>query len=320
MVEVPAKLSDAPIRLVNNIPEGVVGDHVRKDGIVRIQRRWVENTLPDYELLDAVAVAYGRLSELVDDAHVQLGLPKPQVMDERSGRPYSERERGGRLPCMIGHEEARTLDVWLATWQPVEFEKVTPLIDLNAGPRLETHYGVKPADVFAATNVAKDQLRALFATACKMFERDGHHIMVVFLFREGKPVCIMEPRPGEHGHKYLIMRGLAHDVIKHGADAVILIAESWAPPADPKRPMMRAVDSPERKEMLSATLVSKTGEPTMLSAEIRRQSELATLAPIVEQQGGAHFAFAPIYEAWGRPIPDEWTGCNKGGPSSGPSG
>ncbi len=42
VVEVPAELSDAPLQLVKSIPEGAVGDHVRKDGIVRIQRRWVQ--------------------------------------------------------------------------------------------------------------------------------------------------------------------------------------------------------------------------------------------------------------------------------------
>jgi hypothetical protein len=46
--------------------------------------------------------------------------------------------------------------------------------------------------------------------------------------------------------------------------------------------------------MLSAILVSKAGEPTMLSAEIPRQSKLATLAPTVEQHGDAHVAFANL--------------------------
>jgi hypothetical protein len=315
VIEVPAKLTDAPIQLVKSVPQGAFGDHVRTDGVVRIQRRWVENTLPDYELLDAVAIAYGRLSDLVADAHVQLGLPPPQTVDERSGRPYPTGARGGRLPCMIGHEEARTLDVWLATGQPVEFEEIIPKIELKAAPRLEGRYGIKPAEVFAKSDVAEDQLRALFATARKMFMKDGHHIMVAFLLRDGKPVRIMELRPGEHGHKYLMMRGLAHDVLKVGADAVILIAESWTAPADPERPMMRAVESPNRKEMLSAILVSKTGEPSMLTAEIKREGKMATLAPTVEQRGGAQFAFAPIYEAWGRPIPAEWTAGKTGPPS-----
>lgn len=71
-IQVPAKLSDAPLELVKGIPKSMVGDHIKKDGILRIRRRWIENTLPDFELLDAVATAYGQLAQLVYSAHVQM--------------------------------------------------------------------------------------------------------------------------------------------------------------------------------------------------------------------------------------------------------
>ena len=139
-----------------------------------------------------------------------------------------------------------------------------------------------------------------------MFEKDGYHITVAFLLRDGKPVNIRELRPGEHGHKYLMMRGLAHEVAKRGADAVILISETWSAPADPAKPMMRAADSPDRRELLTGTVVSKAGESLYLAAEIKRNRNAVTLEPTVEGQGGAHFAFAPVYEAWGKPIPADW--------------
>ena len=63
------------------------------------QRRWVENTLPAFELLDAVAIAYGRLSLLVDDAHDQLGLPKPKAVHIQTGEAYPEGERGDGCPA-----------------------------------------------------------------------------------------------------------------------------------------------------------------------------------------------------------------------------
>jgi hypothetical protein len=305
-VEVPAKLWDAPLQLVKSIPAGVVGDHIRKDGIVRIQRRWVENTLASYELLDAVAIAYGRLSLLVDDAHHQLDLPKPQAIHTPTGKAYPEGERGGRLPCMIGHADSRTLDVWLATGEALKFEAIEQEIDLKEGPKLEARYGVKPADIFGASNAAEDRLRSLFAAARTMFEKDGYHITIAFLLRDGRPVDIRELRPGEHGHKYLMMRSLAHEVAKHGADAVILISESWSAPADPSKPMMRAIDSPNRRELLTGTVVSTATEPLDLAAEIKRNGKAVTLDATVEARGGAHFAFAPVYEVWGKALPAGW--------------
>ena len=309
-IEVPAKLSDAPIQLVKSIPANAMGAHIRKDGIVRIQRRWIENTLPDHELLDAVATAYGRLSELIADAHVQIGFPPGPLIDETTGEEYPPDLRRGRLPCMIGHADARTLDVWLATGVPIEFEIVEKTVRADelkeAGGRLEERYEVRANEMYADGGRAADHQQALFNTARKMFEKDGYHITLAFLLRNGKPVHFRELRPGEHGHKYLMMRSLAHEVVSHGADAIILMGESWSAPVDPSKPYLRAADSPDRMEFLVSTLVTKTGEPIHLSARIHRVRKTVRLHPTEEEVGGAHFLFAPIYEAWGRAIPDGW--------------
>ena len=98
-----------------------------------------------------------------------------------------------------------------------------------------------------------------------------------------------------------MMRSLAYEVAKRGADAVILIGEAWSAPADPSKPMMRAVNSPDRRELLTGTVVSKAGEPVSLAAEIKRDGHAVTLDQTVEERGGAHFIFAPVYEAWANP-------------------
>jgi hypothetical protein len=60
-IDVPAHLFESPETLLRRIPDTALGQHILRNGALRIQRRWVENTLPDYELLDAVAIAYGKL-------------------------------------------------------------------------------------------------------------------------------------------------------------------------------------------------------------------------------------------------------------------
>jgi hypothetical protein len=305
-IEVPANLFDAPLKLVKSIPANALGEHVRRDGVVRIQRRWVENTLPDHELLEAVAIAYRRLSELVHDAHRQLGLDVPATMVTSIGATYHSDLLGGRLPCMVGHADARSLDIWLASGRPVEFEKIEQKLDAKVGPKLAKRYGIKSEEIFDKTEGLERTVHDLFAAARRMFEKDGHHIMVVFLLKGAKPVQIMQLRPEEHGQKYLMMRSVAHEVVKCGADAVIVISEVWSAPVDAQNPYMRAADSPNRREALTATLVSKSGEPLHLSASIERGNNRVALGETVKEQGGAHFFFAPVYEAWNREIPRDW--------------
>jgi hypothetical protein len=45
-IEVPAHLFDDPRALIETVPPGELREHLAKNGIRRIQRRWVENILP----------------------------------------------------------------------------------------------------------------------------------------------------------------------------------------------------------------------------------------------------------------------------------
>jgi hypothetical protein len=63
--EVLARLFfEGPEALLRRIPAGAVTGYVRAHGALKIERRWVESDLPQFELLDALAAAYGHLSEL----------------------------------------------------------------------------------------------------------------------------------------------------------------------------------------------------------------------------------------------------------------
>lgn len=322
-IQVPAKLSDAPLTLLKSIPMSMLGDHIRKDGILRIRRRWIENTLPDTELLEAVATAYGHLARLVRSAHEQMGLIDPRANGVEASQPAREGAPDGRPPCMIGHEEARTASIWLATGAPLEFETIKKIIGreelMSHGPKLKKRYGVDAANIYADSEDIHDQVRSVFNAARRMFEKDGHHITIAILFRGGKPAEFRELRPMEHGHKFLMMRDLALHGARIGADAVILIGESWRARADPAKPYLRPVDSPSRQEFLSATAVSKDGEPLMLSAQILRtgkKGKKVKLAKTIQETRGAHFAFAPFYQVWKKEIPAHWSDIATGADGS----
>jgi hypothetical protein len=51
----------------------------------------------------------------------------------------------------------------------------------------------------------------------------------------------------------------------------------------------------------------------MLRAGIWRDGDTATLDDTTEHRGGAHFMFAPIYEAWGKAIRQEWLSRKRSG-------
>jgi hypothetical protein len=114
--------------------------------MLRVERRWVENTLPDFELLDAVAIAYGRLVELLSDAHCQMGLEAMSTLDASTGQRLDEGGRGGRLPCMVGHADRRSLHFSLTTGEPVELEQKREKFDLKSAKQAAERYEMKAGD------------------------------------------------------------------------------------------------------------------------------------------------------------------------------
>jgi hypothetical protein len=110
----------------------------------------------------------------------------------------------------------------------------------------------------------------------------------------------------DHGSKYVVMRDVAHEVERQFADGVIIVGEMWMAAADPSRPFMRAAEASDRIEVLGETLIRKEGVPVQLSAKLSREANRVILGETQISKDGEHFMFAPIYEVWGRPIPDGW--------------
>ncbi len=306
VIDVPAKLFEGPRVILKGIPKkSHLGDHIKKFGTLRIQRRWVENSLPDHELLEAVAIAYGRIAEPVHDAHRAIGRDPPTTVDAETGEQYDP-GRSGRMPCMIGHGDARTINISISDGKRFEFSHRSIPLDVEEGRKNAENYGLQPDKIWDETGDQEAVLNSLFRSARRMTEKDGHHVTMVVLLRNNKPVRLAQIEFPDHGAKYVAMRDIANEVTKLAADGLILIGEGWLAKADASRPYMRAVDAPDRVEMLHAVLVRRDGDPVELIAEFRRQGDQVRLGDTQTVRGGQHYIFAPIYYAWGRPLPGDW--------------
>ena len=104
-----------------------------------------------------------------------------------------------------------------------------------------------------------------FAMARAVFRRDKQHKSILLLFRDRKLVKPIEIRTENVQQKYIVMRQLANEVTKSGADTVILVSEVWEAPANELKAYERPADSPVRTEALSLHLVSRSTSTPKLS-------------------------------------------------------
>lgn len=306
MIEVPAELFQTPKSLLASIPDSDLGTHIREAGVLRIERRWVENSLPDHELLDAAAYAFGKLSIIVHDAHRQMGLPEPAAVNVHTGDAFTPTPTG-RMPCMVHHGEMRALDFSLEDGSRLTAQMQPVPIKLSDAQEVADRYGVHPSEVFGKSGDPEVVLRNAFSAARRMFEKDGHHITIASLLRGGRVARVMPLAPRDQREKYLMMRLIAREATRVGADGVILISEAWWAPQEADKPYMRAVQSANREECLMATLVRREGRQVELMAMIERDGDSVGLGDTTETSGGQLFMFAPLYRAWGLPLPEEWT-------------
>ncbi|MCY3821693.1 MAG: hypothetical protein OXH52_20455 [Gammaproteobacteria bacterium] len=75
--------------------------------VLELERQWNLPNFRNREVLDALAAAYGLLSDLLVDAHASLG--RLDCIDDRSPHPSfrATHHRSGTLPCMTATAELR---------------------------------------------------------------------------------------------------------------------------------------------------------------------------------------------------------------------
>ena len=89
---------------------GITGRAAR-EGTLVVERRWTVASLPDDELLDALAHCYGVVASILDEAHDQLGT-SIATCEISAGNPFGWTKAyahpDGRPGCMWASREART--------------------------------------------------------------------------------------------------------------------------------------------------------------------------------------------------------------------
>jgi hypothetical protein len=299
-VDVPVDLSWNVRAVLDKIPSGALGEHVNENGVIEIRRRWVVSDLPEHELLDAVAIAFGKIAELVQDAHRQLNISIPQ----------SKAGVGKPPACMIRHYERRSTLISVKTGLPIEIREEVIRANPKEMEKAAKHYEIIDLNV-KKFETTRDLAKAYFEIARKVFLKDGYHGAFLFLLKDKGVISIRGHRADSAGEKYTLMRSHANEAARIGADGVFIIDEAWIAKPEDLRPYERPSQSKFRKEVLSLMFLEKGGHPYSLSAEIVRDGERISLAKTQEDFNGSAFMFAPFLEAWGQTVPDSWMSASK---------
>jgi hypothetical protein len=257
-----------PSLILRNIPlfELVSNTHLSPGDLehaaIVIERRWSVTHLGGREILDALAQAYGLLSDLVLDAHIELG--ETGCASSNGTHPHfrSTYHPSGTLPCMVVDSECRSRSFSLQTGQEVEMIWTdSPEVDPTIAAK---RYGLGQMDKMLGWQMADPLLFAekLLFTAKRILRKDKAAVRMAFI-RDGRGTWHQVAlEASNRTEKHLLMRMVARYTESIGGDAIIDINEVWLLPPNNTAVKAHFEDArhvPGRGEALSVLVATREG-------------------------------------------------------------
>lgn len=271
---------------------------------VRIERRWVANSLPEWELLRAMQHIYNRLHDACKLLAKHLGQDLPTSVSRPVRLQHLAGKAQGILYLKLSnlklHEVAHVAHNVLREGEPPA--PIKRVIE-KVGPRnLPSHSLESTVDY-------------MIAMAEATFNEYGHHVPMLFLFdNEWHPVHITSAYFADQTDKFIFWRGVADDVKSLNAYGLSWTSESWV------RALDRHAFDPIRKlpivgERLHTVVIDRTGNVRNAVWSIDRASNSSTptlcrMQDIFEVEQATPFYLIPVMRALGLPDPPIKTGPN----------
>lgn len=270
--------------------------HVIDAAAIKIERRWVANTLPDWELLHAFSYVYSTLYRMCQQLAERLGakidsaIPDPIIL-------YPVREAA----LQVRYLKLSDLKFHYQHTQRVAadpgFEPPAPIA--SAGLR----------DRFTKAASAAEILNVLGDMAEIVFKHDGFHMPMIYMFDANmKAVDFMSGAWADQVEKFIFWRNIADRFVAAKAKYVASIGESWIRDLRQYQFNPKPVHKlPIIGERLFVNVFDSTGAFRSKNWEIVRPGENAkpTLKhlPDDEFNDKMPFCYAPILRAIGLPYP-----------------
>lgn len=287
------------IRLARKIlPSGLINSSA-----VRIERKWVANTLPDWELLHAFNYIYATLHQVCMEFSLHVGrsfdVAVPNPTDLLPARETARMVRYLKLSDLEVHSQV-TERVWFDR-NKISEERLNIIEPLKCSME------------------KSETIDDVFDTLCNMasstFEHDGCHVPMMFLYGdEMRPIDFLTMHFRDRVDKYIFWRSAAERMIATKSKLVVNIGEAWIRDHS-KYSDSEGIDAlPIIGERLVVTALDSSGHYRSASWDIIRENDESKPSlkkcDSGKQDNDAPFYYAPILHALGLPyskqITEEW--------------
>lgn len=276
--------------------------YITESSAIKIERKWVANSLPDWELLQALSYIYAALYGTCQGLAIHLGTKIDCALpDPTSLYPVRESAR-----------QVRYLKLSDLKFHYQHTHRI------HADPNYSPPAAMAAANMrekFATANSIEKVFRVMSEMAELAFEHDGYHMPMVYLLDESMNVVDFTSAAFvDRVDKFIFWRNSADRMVATGAKSVVSIGEAWIRGRKQHR-FQSIKDIPITGERLYVNVLDHTGWYRSAGWEIVRTDEesKATLRRLTYEDESSEkipFYFAPILRAWGVPYPAYFTAAS----------
>lgn len=251
-IAIPVFLSGKTI-LKFLVKENIIDEALKgRDAYAVVERRWVVNDFPQYDVLYILAYGIGQLSMMVQEAHTNSGndIKLCSVVDSFHQITLNE----SNIPsCMDFTKEAMQETIGLEDFITREFSyrivNANPKLDAKSKRRYKNALNdLPPKDVDDPFALSEN----LFHSAKQILQKDGYHINVLYTQSSDKKWSLTSPIFEDQVSKHIFWNNLAERVKSENIVSVIFICECWVGSIEVLQETgLRAANQPDRKEALS---------------------------------------------------------------------
>jgi hypothetical protein len=261
--------------------------------VIKSERRWVANTLKDFELLNALTIIYSRMY----DCCKSLGLHVGDTIDKSITTPTNFDSVRDEIRH-VNYLKLNGLNTGKLTYDSVTY-------DANSIPETlkERARSIGTKDGISSTESLVDYYSKVAEIT---FTEDGYHIsMLMFFDSEYKVIDLVSTSFEDQADKYIFWRSAADRALTNNAHGFLWISELWI--RNPKINSKKAIrEMPIVDEQLRVVGIDSKNHQKVISWKILRENENAkptlSIAESVDTKEGKAFFMRPVLKAIGADI------------------
>lgn len=264
--------------------------------VLKLERKWIVKTLPNIEVLEALAYCYKKLKTIIINAYIQTGI---NIVETDVGNLEKDKH------LILGYvpEDNRVAYLDLSDGGIFNFKKQPFSITEEIAMRAKIRYGknIKIKKIKnQGSNDPFDELEFFLESAKNILKIDGNHVPMISIFYENGKRELWNIPTNNKTEQYLVIREVAKEIRKEQVKGLIFILEAWMSHEKNLKENTYACDDPKRKEALILTAIREDGKYVCYTTPFFHLGDSIVLEKTCTDSSleEAYWLY-PIFEAWG---------------------